>query len=130
MRRGGVGRPRVAIVGAGITGLGAAHRLAPTCDVVLFEATAVAGGHAHSVDVTLDGITYPVDVGFLVFNHRTYPRLLALFDDLKVKTALSNMSFAVSIGPHDLEWCGKDDLRALFAQPRNLLRPRFWGMLR
>ena len=128
--RGGVGRPRVAIVGAGIAGLGAAHRLAPTCDVVLFEATAVAGGHAHSVDVTLDGITYPVDVGFLVFNHRTYPRLLALFDDLKVKTALSNMSFAVSIGPHDLEWCGKDDLRALFAQPRNLLRPRFWGMLR
>ena len=122
-------RPRVAIVGAGITGLGAAHRLAPSCEVVLYDAADVAGGHAHSVDVTLKGITHPVDVGFLVFNHRTYPRLLALFDDLKVKTAPSNMSFAVSIGPDDLEWCGKDDLRAVFAQPANLVRPRFWTML-
>ncbi len=122
-------RPRVAIVGAGITGLGAAHRLAPSCDVVLYETATVAGGHAHSVNVTLEGVTHPVDVGFLVFNHRTYPRLLALFDDLKVQTARSNMSFAVSIGPNDLEWCGKDDLRAVFAQPINLIRPRFWGML-
>ena len=122
-------RPRVAIVGAGITGLGAAHRLAPSCEVVLYDAGTVAGGHAHSVDVTLEGVTHPVDVGFLVFNHRTYPRLLALFDDLKVETAPSNMSFAVSIGPDDLEWCGKDDLRAVFAQPTNLVRPRFWTML-
>ena len=125
----GGARPRVAIVGAGITGLGAAHRLAPRCEVVLYDAADVAGGHAHSVDVTLEGVTHPVDVGFLVFNHRTYPRLLALFDDLKVKTAPSNMSFAVSIGPNDLEWCGKDDLRAVFAQPANLVRPRFWTML-
>ena len=127
--RAGGARPRVAIVGAGITGLGAAHRLAPSCEVVLYEAGTVAGGHAHSVDVVLEGMTHPVDVGFLVFNHRTYPRLLALFDDLKVQTAPSNMSFAVSIGPHDLEWCGKDDLRAVFAQPSNLVRPRFWTML-
>ena len=127
--RADVARPRVAIVGAGITGLGAAHRLAPSCDVVLYETATVAGGHAHSVDVTLEGMTHPVDVGFLVFNHRTYPRLLALFDDLKVQTAPSNMSFAVSIGPNDLEWCGKDDLRAVFAQPINLVRPRFWAML-
>jgi len=122
-------KPRVAIVGSGITGLGAAHRLAPRCEVVLYDAADLAGGHAHSVDVTLEGITHPVDVGFLVFNHRTYPRLLALFDDLKVQTAPSNMSFAVSIGPNDLEWCGKDDLRAVFAQPANLVRPRFWTML-
>jgi len=125
----GGARPRVAIVGAGITGLGAAHRLSTRCEVVLYDAANVAGGHAHSVDVTLEGITHPVDVGFLVFNHRTYPRLLALFDDLKVKTAPSNMSFAVSIGPNELEWCGKDDLRAVFAQPTNLVRPRFWTML-
>jgi predicted NAD/FAD-binding protein len=96
---------------------------------VLYEAANVAGGHAHSVDVTLEGVTHPVDVGFLVFNHRTYPRLLALFDDLRVQTAPSNMSFAVSIGPNVLEWCGKDDLRAVFAQPANLVRPRFWTML-
>jgi predicted NAD/FAD-binding protein len=127
--RAGGRKPRVAIVGSGITGLGAAHRLAPSCEVVVFEAANVAGGHAHSVDVSLEGVTHPVDVGFLVFNHRTYPRLLALFDDLKVKTAPSNMSFAVSIGPNELEWCGKDDLRAVFAQPSNLVRPRFWTML-
>ena len=127
--RAGGRKPRVAIVGSGITGLGAAHRLAPSCEVVVYEATNVAGGHAHSVDVTLEGVTHPVDVGFLVFNHRTYPRLLALFDDLKVQTAPSNMSFAVSIGPDELEWCGKDDLRAVFAQPGNLVRPRFWTML-
>ena len=128
--RAGGSRPRVAIVGAGITGLGAAHRLAPSCEVVVYESAEVAGGHAHSVDVTLEGVSHPVDVGFLVFNHRTYPRLLALFDDLKVQTAPSNMSFAVSIGPNDLEWCGKDDLRAVFAQPSNLVSPRFWTMLR
>jgi len=127
--RPGPRRARVAVIGSGVAGLGAAYRLAPHCEVVLYEAAARAGGHAHSVQVTLDGVSHAVDVGFLVFNHRTYPRLRALFAELDVETAAADMSFAVSIGPHAFEWCGKDDLRAVFAQPRNALRPRFWRML-
>jgi hypothetical protein len=66
---------------------------------------------------------HPVDTGFLVFNERTYPNLIALFASLGVPTAGSDMSFSVSVGPHDFEWCGSD-LRSLFAQPSNALSPR------
>ena len=128
MQQVGNRRPQVAVIGAGISGLGAAYRLAQTCDVSVFEAATVAGGHAHTVDVRLGPHCHPVDVGFLVYNHRTYPRLMALFRELRVATVPSNMTFSVSIGPQDFEWCG-NDLGALFAQPSNALRPRFWRML-
>ena len=119
---------RIAVVGGGIAGLGAAHRLAAVHRVTLFEAADYVGGHTNTVDATVGGVTYPVDTGFLVFNERTYPNLIALFDALAIPTAGSEMSFSVSVGPHDFEWCGSD-LGALFAQPSNALSPRFWSML-
>ena len=119
---------RIAVVGGGISGLAAAHRLAPHHQVTLFEANAYVGGHTNTVDVTLDGLTHPVDTGFLVYNERTYPNLIRLFDELQVPVAKSEMSFSVSVGPHRFEWCGSD-LPGLFAQPVNALSPAFWSML-
>jgi uncharacterized protein len=117
---------RVAVIGSGISGLAAAHRLAGDAQVTLYEAGAWFGGHTHTVDVTLDGVTHGVDTGFLVFNHRTYPNLVRLFETLGVETAASEMSFSVQSG--NLEWSGSD-LNGVFAQRSNLLRPRFLGML-
>lgn len=120
---------RIAVIGAGISGLSAALRLQDRHDVVLFERDARAGGHTHTVDVTIDGVTGAVDTGFLVYNERTYPLLIALFKELDIPQAPTDMSFAASIGPHRLEWCGSN-LASLFAQPSNLLRPGFWRMIR
>ncbi len=118
---------RVAVIGSGIAGLAAAQGLAPLAQVTLFEADSRFGGHAHTVDVTLEGVTHGVDTGFLVFNHRTYPKLRQLFEQLGVPTAASDMSFSVQAP--GLEWSGSD-LNGVFAQRRNLLRPRFVHMLR
>jgi predicted NAD/FAD-binding protein len=120
---------RIAVVGGGIAGLGAAHRLSAEHRVTLFEAADYVGGHTNTVDATVGGVTHPVDTGFLVFNERTYPNLIELFRVLDVPTAGSDMSFSVSVGPHDFEWCGSD-LGSLFAQPSNALSPRFWSMLK
>lgn len=120
---------RVAVVGAGISGLAAAWLLSRDNAVTVFEAGAYAGGHTNTVDVTLEGITHPVDTGFLVFNRRTYPNLVAMFGLLGVAAHETEMSFSVSLECPDLEWAGSD-LRSLFAQPVNLARPGFWRMLR
>jgi predicted NAD/FAD-binding protein len=120
---------RVAIIGSGISGLGCARLLQDQgCQAVVFEANDYAGGHTHTVDVTLDGITAPVDTGFLVYNDRTYPRLIALFDELGIESAPSTMSFAVRDDAAGIEWAGTD-LPALFAQTTNVARPAFWRML-
>jgi predicted NAD/FAD-binding protein len=119
---------RIAIVGAGIAGLACAWLLARRHDVVLFEANAYPGGHSNTVDATVDGITHPVDTGFLVFNDRTYPNLVKLFAALGVESAESEMSFSVRIGDGALEWSGSN-LATVFAQPANLVRPRFLRML-
>ena len=120
---------RIAIVGSGIAGLGSAWLLQQQGHAVtLFEADARLGGHTHTVDVTLDGVTAPVDTGFLVFNDRTYPHLIALFDELGVASTASEMSFSVRVDDRRLEWAGTS-LAALFAQPRNALRPAYWRML-
>lgn len=119
---------RVAVIGSGIAGLAAARALAPHAAVTLLEAGAWFGGHAHTVDVTLDGVTHGVDTGFLVFNLRTYPRLIELFKELDVATAPSEMSFSVQAPGRRLVWSGSG-LDGVFAQRRNLLRPAFWGML-
>ena len=127
---------KVAIVGSGISGLAAAHRLQPHVHVTLLESGSYFGGHTHTVDVTLPTVqgpkTWGVDTGFLVFNERTYPRLIALLAELQVETAASDMSFSVQVpatrGRHRLEWSG-NNLATVFAQKRNLLSPRFWGML-
>ena len=119
---------RVAVIGSGISGLSVAHGLAGHARVTLFEAGTYFGGHTHTVDVTLDGHTHGVDTGFLVLNVRTYPNLLRLFAALGVETAKSDMSFSVQVPGLGLEWSGSD-LNTVFAQRRNLLRPRFWRML-
>ncbi len=119
---------RVAVVGSGISGLSVAHALAGEARVTLFEAGDYFGGHTHTVDLTLDGVTHGVDTGFLVLNERTYPQLLRLFDELGVPIAKSEMSFSVQVPDMGLEWSGCD-LNTVFAQRANLLRPRFWRML-
>jgi predicted NAD/FAD-binding protein len=119
---------RIAVIGSGISGLSAAHALAPQARVTLFEADGRFGGHSHTVDVRLNGVRHGVDTGFLVFNHRTYPRLVELFKSLNVPTAPSEMSFSVQVPQAGLEWSGCD-LNTVFAQRSNLLRPRFLRML-
>jgi predicted NAD/FAD-binding protein len=122
---------KVAVIGAGISGLACAYRLANSqtgIDVTLFEANAYFGGHTNTVDVTLDGVMHGVDTGFLVFNHRTYPNLVKLFTELDVSTTATDMSFSVAVIDKHLEWAGSD-LNTVFTQRRNLLRPAFLRML-
>lgn len=120
---------KIAVVGSGIAGLSAAWLLAKTHQVTVFEAADYAGGHSNTVDVSLDGLTAPVDTGFLVHNDRTYPNLIALFKLLKLDTPASDMSFSVKLPHLNLEWAGAS-LSTLFVQKRNLIRPGFWRMIR
>lgn len=128
---------RVAIVGSGIAGLSAAHHLHGHADIRLFEAGDYFGGHTHTVDITLPGakgpVNFGVDTGFLVYNERTYPGLIDLFQQLGIETANSDMSFSVQApwgkSGRTLEWNGAD-LNSVFAQRSNLLRPKFWWLLR
>jgi len=123
---------KIAIVGAGISGLSCAYRLARAgADVTLYEAGKYFGGHSNTVDVTVEGKTFGVDTGFLVFNERTYPNLIALFEELQVDVAPSDMSFSVKLPLEqggELEWAGAN-LDTVFAQRRNLMRPRFLRMV-
>ncbi|MEO8155079.1 MAG: FAD-dependent oxidoreductase [Rhizobacter sp.] len=121
-------RRRVAVIGSGISGLSVAHALAPEAQVTLFEAGSYFGGHTHTVDITLSGVTHGVDTGFLVFNERTYPQLIRLFGELGVATTASDMSFSVKVPDIGVEWSGCD-LNTVFAQRRNLVRPGFLRML-
>lgn len=120
---------KIAVVGSGIAGLSAAWLLAREHQVTVFEAAGQAGGHSNTVDVVVDGISHPVDTGFLVHNDRTYPNLVALFRLLQLETPASDMSFSVKLPHVNLEWAGAS-LGTLFVQKRNLLRPGFWRMVR
>ncbi len=127
---------KVAVVGSGIAGLGLAHTLSGHADVTLFEAANYFGGHTHTVDITLPTsrgpVTHGIDTGFLVYNERTYPNLIALFAQLGVATAKAEMSFSVQVpratSAGDLEWSG-NNLSSVFAQRSNLWNPSFLRML-
>ena len=125
----GMPQRKVAVVGSGIAGMAVARSLAPDARVTLFEAERWFGGHAHTVDVRLEGVRHGVDTGFLVYNERTYPELIRLFDELQIDSAASEMSFSVQAPARGWEWCGSD-LNGVFAQRRNVVSPSFWSMLR
>jgi len=135
-----VSKKKVAIVGAGISGLGCAYALRqhPDLEITLFEGGNHIGGHSNTVDITLETshgqMTHGVDTGFLVFNRKTYPRLVRLFEEIQVPIAPSEMSFSVSIDAgrktghsKKIEWAG-NDLNSFFGQRSNLFSLSFWRM--
>jgi predicted NAD/FAD-binding protein len=119
---------KIAVIGAGIAGNTAASRLHPRHDITVFEASARIGGHTHTHTVHLDGETHAIDTGFIVYNERTYPHFCAMLRQLGVASRASSMSFSVRNDTIDLEYNGTT-LNTLFAQRRNLVRPRFLGMI-
>ncbi|MEO1694204.1 MAG: FAD-dependent oxidoreductase [Pseudomonadota bacterium] len=123
---------RVAIIGAGIAGLSAAHHLAATHDVTVYDKEERLGGHACTIDVpsSRDAQMHAaIDVGFIVYNGRNYPNLTALFDLLGVETAATSMSLAVSLDGGGYEYSGSG-LGGLFGQPGNIVNLKHWAMLR
>jgi predicted NAD/FAD-binding protein len=118
---------RIAIVGTGVSGLVAAHRLHPEHEIVVYEASDRIGGHTHTVPVQADDGTVWVDTGFIVFNDRNYPEFEALLSELGVASQPSHMGFSVSDGGR-FEYSGTP--WGLFARPAHLLSPTFLGMLR
>lgn len=119
---------RIAIIGSGVSGLVCARRLSRRHDVTLIEADSRLGGHAHTVNVRVRGAEIAVDTGFIVFNDRNYPNFSRLLDELEVPSVPTRMSFSVRCEATGLEW-GGENLNALFAQRRNLLRPSFHRMI-
>ncbi len=120
---------RIAVIGAGISGLGAAWLLSRDHEVTLFEANDYLGGHTHTHRLEVAGQPLAVDTGFIVFNERHYPRLTRLFADLGVQSRPTTMSFSVRNAATGLEYSATS-FDSLFCQRRNLWSPRFWGMLR
>jgi phytoene dehydrogenase-like protein len=119
----------VAVVGSGIAGMSCAWLLSQRHRVTLYEADERPGGHTNTVALATPDGSLGIDTGFIVYNEKTYPNLTALFRHLGVETTPSEMSFAVSMEDGGFEYAGTD-LGGLFAQRLNLVRPRFWGMMR
>ncbi len=120
---------RIAVIGAGISGLMSAWLLSRAHEVTLFESSDYLGGHTHTHDIELDGQRYAVDTGFIVHNAAHYPLLTRLFTELGVATRPTTMSFSVHNAASGLEY-NATSLNGLFCQRRNLFSPRFLGMLR
>ncbi|MFI8384198.1 NAD(P)/FAD-dependent oxidoreductase [Pseudomonas sp. NPDC079086] len=120
---------KIAIIGSGIAGLTSAYLLNRSHDISVFEAGDWIGGHTHTVDVQVDGQGYAVDTGFIVFNDWTYPNFIRLLSQLGVGFKATEMSFSVNDPVSGVEYNGHS-LNSLFAQRRNLLSPKFWGMVR
>jgi predicted NAD/FAD-binding protein len=119
---------RIAVVGSGITGIGAAWALSKKHDVTLYEAEDRPGGHARTIDIDMGGYSLPVDTGFIVYNERNYPNLSRFFALLGVATKDSDMSFAVSDPERRLEYAGS--VNGILADKTNLFRPQMWSILR
>ena len=119
---------KIAVIGSGISGMGAALALSENHDVTLFEADSRFGGHANTQTVSVGGHEIDVDTGFIVYNYKNYPNLTALFDWLDVPTKWSDMSFGISLKGGRLEYAF-DSMDKIFAQRRNLLRPGFLKLL-
>jgi predicted NAD/FAD-binding protein len=120
---------KIAIIGTAISGLGAAYILNRRHDITVYEKDKRIGGHSRTVTVDYEGVQIPVDTGFIVYNERNYPELSAMFRHLNVPVQKSDMTFAASIRDGWLEW-GARDTNAIFAQRRNLLRPKFGLLIR
>jgi len=118
---------RIAVIGSGISGLGASYLLKDNADVHLFENKSRFGGHSNTVEADFDGVKVPVDTGFIVYNPLNYPNLVRLFSHLGVATQDTDMSFAVSLDGGRREYEGS--IRGLLAQPANFTQPRYWSML-
>ena len=124
-------RPTVAVIGAGVSGLTAAHLLNRTHDVTVYEAEDRLGGHAHTHEVTSTaGAPLRIDSGFIVMNDRTYPHLLRLFEELGVQTRPTEMSMSITCEQCGLSYAGGRGLGGILAQPRRLADPRFVSLLR
>ena len=121
---------KVAVIGSGISGTSASYYLNKLgYDVHLFESGSHFGGHTNTIDLDFDGQRIPVDTGFLVHNDRTYPNLIDFFEELKIETHLSDMSFSVVRKTDDITWAGTNIL-TVFTQPRNLFSMRFYRFLK
>ena len=119
---------KIAVIGSGVSGMVAAYLLSEEHEVTVFEANDYIGGHTNTIDVEMNGETYPVDTGFIVFNELNYPNLVKLLKRLGVAWRPSNMSFSVQSEESGLEY-SPSSLQGLFAQRRNLFRPSFYRML-
>jgi predicted NAD/FAD-binding protein len=119
---------KIAIIGTGISGNVAAYHLNKDHDTTVFEANDYLGGHTHTHNIELEGKSYSVDTGFIVFNYKTYPNFTGLLKELGVKEQLSAMSFGVKCEKTGLEYMGST-INSLFAQRRNIFRPSFWRMI-
>jgi uncharacterized protein len=120
---------KIAIIGSGISGLTCAHLLHQKHHISVFEANNYIGGHTATKDVKVNGETYAIDTGFIVFNDWTYPNFIKLMDKIGVKSQATEMSFSVKNLAQNLEYNG-NTLNSLFAQRRNILRPKFWRIVR
>ncbi len=119
---------KIAIIGTGIAGNAAAWVLNQSHDITVYEKEPRPGGHAHTVDIEIEGQTITVDTGFIVMNHRNYPHFKKLLEHINVPTEPSDMSFSVSRDQGKFEWSSKG-LKGLFASSKNLINPTFYRML-
>ena len=118
---------KIAVVGSGISGLSAAYYLSKKHHVDIFEKEDRFGGHSHTIDLNFGAKKISVDIGFIVFNFKTYPNLINFFNENKIEIEKSYMSFSVSVENTNIEYCGKG-LKGIFSNKSNLLNPKFLRM--